>query len=87
MGVQLGGEFNPGDFVTLTGFLGEEDKREDVRAVEEPTGTGHEKVEHVKDAVDVDGSGRRCLGDARSSPAPGVVAYGGTRRESRGGME
>jgi len=48
---------------------------------------GTENVEDVEDAVDVDGSQRGCLGDARSSPAPSVVAYGGTRRESRGGRE
>ena len=85
MGVRLGGEFDPGDFVTLPGFLGEEGKRKDVRAVDEPTGT--KNVEHIEDAVDVNGSREWCLGDARSSPAPGVVAYGGTRQESRGGRE
>ena len=83
--MRLGREFNPGDFVTLSGFLGEEGKREDVWAVDKPLGT--ENVEHVEDAVDVDGGRERCLGDTRLSPAPSVVAYGGTRRESRGGRE
>ena len=53
--------------------------------VDEPSGT--ENVEHIEDTIDVDGSREWCLGDARSSPAPGVVAYRGTRRESRGGRE
>ena len=54
-------------------------------AVDEPAGT--ENVEHVEDAVDVDSGREWCLGDARSSLAPGMVAYRGTRRESRGGRE
>ena len=77
MGVRLGGELHPGDFVTLPSFLGEEGKRENVQAVDEPAGM--ENIEHVKDAVDIDGSRRWCLGDARLSLAPGMVAYGGTR--------
>ena len=85
VGVRLGREFDPGDFVAFSSFLGKEGKREDVRAVDVPTGT--ENVEHVEDAVDVDGGREWCLGDAGSSPAPGVIAYGGTRRESRGGRE
>ena len=85
MGVRLGRKFDPGDFVTLSGFLGEEGKRKDVWAVDEPLGA--ENVEHVEDTVDVDSSREWCLGDARSSLAPGVVAYGGTRWESRGGRE
>ena len=85
MGMRLGGEFDPGDFVALPGFLGKEGKRKDVWVVDEPSGT--KNVEHVEDAVDVNGGREWCLGNARSSPAPGVVAYGGTRRESRGGRE
>ena len=85
MGVRLGRELDPGNFVTLPSFLGEEGKREDVQAVDEPMGT--KNVEHVEDAVDIDSSREWCLGDARSSPAPGVVTYGGTRQESRGGRE
>ena len=77
MGVRLGRELNPGDFVTLPSFLGKEGKRKDVWAVDEPAGM--ENVEHVKDAIDIDGSRRWCLGDARSSLAPGMVAYRGTR--------
>jgi len=53
--------------------------------VDEPAGT--ENVEDVEDTVDVNGSSGRCLGDARLSPAPSVVAYRGTRQESRGGRE
>jgi len=85
VGVQLGKELNPGDFVTLTSLLGEEGKRKDVGAVDKPACT--ENVEDVENAVDVSGGQGRCLGDARSSPALGVFAYGGTRRESRGGRE
>ena len=85
MRMRLGRELDPGDFVTLPSFLGEEGKREDVWAVYKPAGT--KNVEHVEDAVDIDGGRRWCLGDARSSPAPGMVAYRGTRRESRGGRE
>ena len=43
IGVQLGGELDPGDFVTLPSFLGEEGKRKDVRAVDEPVGTEKKK--------------------------------------------
>ena len=85
MGVQLGRELNPGDFVTLPSFLGKEGKRKDMCAVDKLAGT--ENVEHVEDAVDIDSSRRWCLGDTRSSPAPGMVAYRGTRWESRGGRE
>ena len=85
MGVRLGRELNPGDFVTLPGFLGKEGKREDVQAVDEPAGM--ENVEHIEDTVDVDSGRRWYLDDTRSSPAPGMVAYRGTRWESRGGRE
>ena len=44
-------------------------------------------VEHIKDAVDIDGGGKWYLGNTRSSPVPGVVTYRGTRWESRGGRE
>ena len=85
MGVRLGRKLDPGDFVTLPSFLGEEGKRKDVQAVDEPVSM--ENVEHVKDTVDVNGGREWCLGDARSSLAPGMIAYGGTRQESRGGRE
>ena len=85
MEVQLGGELDPGDFVTLPGFLGKEGERKDMQAVDKPMSM--ENVEHVKDTIDVSSGRRWCLGDARSSPAPGVIAYGGTRWESRGGRE
>jgi len=85
VGVQLGRELNPGDFVTLASFLGEEGKRKDVSAVDEPVCT--ENVEDVENAVDISGGQGRYLGDARLSLAPGVVAYRGTRWESRGGRE
>jgi len=85
VGVRLGRKLDPGDFITLASLLGEEGKRKDVCTVDEPAGT--ENVEDVEDAIDVDGGQRGCLGDARSSPAPSVVAYRGTRWESRGGRE
>ena len=85
IGVQLGRDLNPGDFVALTGFLGKEGKRKDMQVVDKPAGT--ENIEHIKDAIDIDDSRRWCLGNARSSLAPGMVAYRGTRWESRGGME
>jgi len=85
VGVRLGRELDPGDFVALPSFLGEEGKRKDVGAVDEPART--ENVKDVENAVDIGGGQGRCLGDARSSPALSVVAYGGTRRESRGGRE
>ena len=85
MGVRLGRKLDPGDFVALASLLGEEGKRKKVCTVDEPTGT--ENVEDVEDAIDVDSGQRGCLGDARSSPALSVVAYGGTRQESRGGRE
>ena len=85
VGVRLGREFNPGDFITLPSFLGEEGKRKGVQAVDVPAGT--ENVEHIKDSINIDSGRGWCLGDARSSPAPGVVAYRCTRWESRGGRE
>ena len=85
MGVRLGRELDPGNFIAFPSFLDEEGKRKDVRAVDKPAGM--ENVEHIKDAVDIDSSRRQCLGDARLSPAPGVVAYRDTRWESRGGRE
>jgi len=85
MGVQLGRELNPGNFVTLPHFLGEEGKRKDVCTADKPAGT--ENVEDIKDAVDIDSGCGRCLGDARPSLALSVVTYGGTRWESRGGRE
>ena len=85
MGVRLGRELNPGDFVTLASFLGKEGKRKDVGVVDEPART--ENIEDVENAVDVNGGQGGCLGNAGLSLAPSVVAYGGTRRESRGGRE
>ena len=85
VGVRLGRELNPGDFIALSSLLGKEGERKDVGAVDEPART--ENVEDIEDAVDVNGSQGGRLGDARSSPALSVVTYRGTRRESRGGRE
>ena len=56
VGMGLGSELNPGYLVANVHFLGKDDKGKEVVTVEEPAST--EKVQHVKDAVDVDG-GRR----------------------------
>ena len=67
------------DVIASLGFLSKGDKREKVVAVEKPAGT--ENVEDIEDQVGV--NGHVLLGDARSSPALSIVAYGGTR-EDRG---
>ena len=85
MRVRLGRELDPGDFITLPSLLGEEGKRKDVGTVDEPVRT--ENVEDIENTVDVGGGQGRCLGDAGLSPALSVVAYRGTRQESRGGRE
>ena len=56
-----------------------------MQGVNEPPGM--EDIEHIKDTVDVDSGRKRCLGNARSSLAPGIITYRGTRWESRGGRE
>ena len=83
--MQLGRKLNPGDFVTLPSFLGEEGKRKDVWAVDEPAGM--KNVEHVEDAIDVDSGREWCLGDTRLSPASGMVAYGGHKMGEQRGQE
>ena len=52
----LGSKLDPGYLVAKVRFLGKDDEGKKVVAVEEPAST--EKVQHVEDAVDVDGSGR-----------------------------
>ena len=50
----LGRKLNPGYLVASICFLGEDDEGEKVVAVEKLAST--KKVQHIKDAVDVNGS-------------------------------
>ena len=81
----LGSELNPGYLIADIHLLGKDNKSEKVVMVEKLASI--ENVEHIEDAVDIDGGRGRCLGDNRLSLAPSMVAYGGTRQESRGGRE
>ena len=54
--MRLGSKLDPGYLVASVRFPGKDDKGKEVVAVEEPAST--KKVQHVEDAVDVDGSGR-----------------------------
>ena len=75
----LGRELDPGDVVAIISLLSEHDKREEVVVVKKPAST--EKIQHIKhQVVGGDGGQRILLGNTRSSLAPSVVAYGGTRR-------
>ena len=77
--MRLGGDLQPGNVIASLRFLGKGDKQEKVVTVKEPAGT--KDVEDVEDRIGV--GGHVLLGDTRSSPAPSMVAYGGTR-EDRG---
>ena len=54
MGMRLGRKLDPGDFITLSSFLGKEGKRKDICVVDKLIGM--EDIEHVEDTVDIDGS-------------------------------
>ena len=56
VGMGLESKLNPGYLVAGVRFLGKDNEGKKVVAVEEPTST--EEIQHVKDAVDVDGSRR-----------------------------
>ena len=54
--MRLGSELDLGYLIASVCFLGKDDKGKKVVAVEEPASI--KKVQHVKDAVDINSSGR-----------------------------